>query len=297
MDGGAMKMELDFNQVKKNYENLNLTKQDFAEFASSVYLDSPQKSTVVLSDEEKKEKFIYYRSLLEEYKKTIPTLQMQRENLNCQLKEHNRYGKQLKQDYESMFPKYKESFDKTLDTLFPHFVRPFRRWAKKLFHRHPKAGPAIYFGSLAIIIAIPVLRSLGSFVFFAGMFSEVFYAMKGKFFLKEYAENKRQADQLNKRLNQILAETEQLQKVNSLASKNVMLNKMVLNLAKSNVKTCQNLIHKLLESEDDKTKEKSEQVTDTSTRDDTKEVSHESSHPKVLQKSISKPKQSDKEST
>ena len=43
MDGGAMKMELDFNQVKKNYENLNLTKQDFAEFASSVYLDSPQK--------------------------------------------------------------------------------------------------------------------------------------------------------------------------------------------------------------------------------------------------------------
>ena len=46
-----------------------------------------------------------------------------------------------------------------------------------------------------------------------------------------------------------------------------------------------------------KTKEKSVQVTDTSTRDDTKEVSHESSHPKVLQKSISKPKQSDKEST
>ena len=43
-----------FQSSQKNYENLNLTKQDFAEFASSVYLDSPQKSTVVLSDEEKK---------------------------------------------------------------------------------------------------------------------------------------------------------------------------------------------------------------------------------------------------
>lgn len=63
---------------------------------------------------------------------------------------------------------------------------------------------------------------------------------------------------------------------------------------------CQESIQYLLESDsilDDKTKEKSEQVTDTSTRDDTKEVSQESSHPKVLQKSISKPKQSDKEST
>lgn len=286
--------------IKRAVENLIITEKEYNEYISTLHLEPPQPFDGISSDEEKKEKLIYYRSLLEEYKKTIPTLQMQRENLNCQLKEHNRYGKQLKQDYESMFPKYKESFDKALDTLFPHFVRPFRRWAKKLFHRHPKAGPAIYFGSLAIIIAIPVLRSLGSFVFFAGMFSEVFYAMKGKFFLKEYAENKKQADQLNKRLNQILAETEQLQKVNSLASKNVMLNKMVLNLAKSNVKTCQNLIHKLLESDsalDDKTKEKSEQVTDTSTRDDTKEVSQESSHPKVLQKSISKPKQSDKEST
>ena len=224
MDGGAMKMELDFNQVKKNYENLNLTKQDFAEFASSVYLDSPQKSTVVLSDEEKKEKFIYYRSLLEEYKKTIPTLQMQRENLNCQLKEHNRYGKQLKQDYESMFPKYKESFDKALDTLFPHFVRPFRRWAKKLFHRHPKAGPAIYFGSLAVIMTVTVLRGLYSLAFFTGIFSEIFYAMKGKFFLKEFTEYKNQANTLEKRLEKIFNEAEQLVSVNALASKNILLN-------------------------------------------------------------------------
>lgn len=73
-----------------------------------------------------------------------------------------------------------------------------------------------------------------------------------------------------------------------------------MGLAKSNMNRCQESIQYLLESDsilDDKTKEKSEQVTDTSTRDDTKEVSYESSHPKVLQKSISKPKQSDKEST
>ena len=57
------------------------------------------------------------------------------------------------------------------------------------------------------------------------------------------------------------------------------------------------MIHKLLESEDDKTKEKSEQMTDTTTRNDTKEVSQESSHPKVLQKNISKQKRNEKEST
>ncbi len=293
-----------FKNIKRTVDNLIITEKEYNEYISTLHLDSPQPFDGISSDEEKKEKLIYYRSLLEQYKKTMHTLKTQRKNLDNQLEEHEKYKVQLQQDYESTFQKYKESSDKAVDTILPHFMRPFGRWAKKLFRKHPKAGRPVYFGvvfgSLAVIMTVPVLRGLYSLVFFTGIFSEIFYAMKGEFFLKEFTEYKNQVHTLEKRLEKIFNEAEQLVSVNALASKNILLNEFGMGLAKSNMNRCQESIQYLLESDsilDDKTKEKSEQVTDTSTRDDTKEVSHESSHPKVLQKSISKPKQSDKEST
>lgn len=293
-----------FKNIKRTVDNLIITEKEYNEYISTLHLDSPQPFDGISSDEEKKEKLIYYRSLLEQYKKTMQTLKTQRKNLDNQLEEHEKYKVQLQQDYESTFQKYKESSDKAVDTILPHFMRPFGRWAKKLFRNHPKVGRPVYFGvvfgSLAVIMTVPVLRGLYSIAFFTGIFSEIFYAMKGEFFLKEFTEYKNQAHTLEKRLEKIFNEAEQLVSVNALASKNILLNEFGMGLAKSNMNRCQESIQYLLESDsilDDKTKEKSEQVTDTSTRDDTKEVSHESSHPKVLQKSISKPKQSDKEST
>lgn len=290
--------------IKRVFENFIITEKEYNEYISTLHLDSPQPFDGISSDEEKKEKLIYYRSLLEQYKKTMHTLKTQRKNLDNQLEEHEKYKVQLQQDYESTFQKYKESSDKAVDTILPHFMRPFGRWAKKLFRKHPKASRPVYFGvvfgSLAVIMTVPVLRGLYSIAFFTGIFSEIFYAMKGEFFLKEFTEYKNQVHTLEKRLEKIFNEVEQLVSVNALASKNILLNEFGMGLAKSNMNRCQESIQYLLESDsilDDKTKEKSEQVTDTSTRDDTKEVSRESSHPKVLQKSISKPKQSDKEST
>lgn len=290
--------------IKRTVENLIITEKEYNEYISTLHLEPPQKFDGISSDEEKKEKLIYYRSLLEQYKKTLSTLQTQRKNLDNQLEEHEKYKVQLQQDYESTFQKYKESSDKAVDTILPHFMRPFGRWAKKFLRKYPKVGAPIYFGiifgSLAVIMTVPVLRGLYSIAFFTGIFSEIFYAMKGEFFLKEFTEYKNQVHTLEKRLEKIFNEVEQLVSVNALASKNILLNEFGMGLAKSNMNRCQESIQYLLESDsilDDKTKEKSEQVTDTSTRDDTKEVSHESSHPKVLQKSISKPKQSDKEST
>lgn len=297
-------MKTVLKDIKRTVDNLIITEKEYNEYISTLHLDSPQPFDGISSDEEKKEKLIYYRSLLEQYKKTMHTLKTQRKNLDNQLEEHEKYKVQLQQDYESTFQKYKESSDKAVDTILPHFMRPFGRWAKKLFRKHPKVGRPVYFGvvfgSLAVIMTVPVLRGLYSLAFFTGIFSEIFYAMKGKFFLKEFTEYKNQAHTLEKRLEKIFNEAEQLVSVNALASKNILLNEFGMGLAKSNMNRCQESIQYLLESDsilDDKTKEKSEQVTDTSTRDDTKEVSYESSHPKVLQKSISKPKQSDKEST
>lgn len=297
-------MKTVLKDIKRTVDNLIITEKEYNEYISTLHLDSPQPFDGISSDEEKKEKLIYYRSLLEQYKKTMHTLKTQRKNLDNQLEEHEKYKVQLQQDYESTFQKYKESSDKAVDTILPHFMRPFGRWAKKLFRNHPKVGRPVYFGvvfgSLAVIMTVPVLRGLYSIAFFTGIFSEIFYAMKGKFFLKEFTEYKNQAHTLEKRLEKIFNEAEQLVSVNALASKNILLNEFGMGLAKSNMNRCQESIQYLLESDsilDDKMKEKSEQVTDTSTRDDTKEVSHESSHPKVLQKSISKPKQSDKEST
>lgn len=290
--------------IKRTVENLIITEKEYNEYISTLHLEPQQPFDGISSDEEKKEKLIYYRSLLEQYKKTMHTLKTQRKNLDNQLEEHEKYKVQLQQNYESTFQKYKESSDKAVDTILPHFMRPFGRWAKKFLRKYPKVGEPIYFGiifgSLAVIMTVPVLRSLYSLAFLTGIFSEVFYAMKGKFFFQEFAQNKSQTDQSEKHLEQILDQIAQLAAVDALACKNAMLNKIGLECAKNNIDQCQDSIHKLLESDsalDDKTKEKSEQVTDTSTRDDTKEVSHESSHPKVLQKSISKPKQSDKEST
>lgn len=297
-------MKTVLKDIKRTVDNLIITEKEYNEYISTLHLDSPQPFDGISSDEEKKEKLIYYRSLLEQYKKTMQTLKTQRKNLDNQLEEHEKYKVQLQQDYESTFQKYKESSDKAVDTILPHFMRPFGRWAKKLFRNHPKVGRPVYFGvvfgSLAVIMTVPVLRGLYSLAFFTGIFSEIFYAMKGKFFLKEFTEYKNQAHTLEKRLEKIFNEAEQLVSVNALASKNILLNEFGMGLAKSNMNRCQESIQYLLESDsilDDKTKEKSEQVTDTSTRDDTKEVSYESSHPKVLQKSISKLKQSDKEST
>lgn len=297
-------MKTVLKDIKRTVDNLIITEKEYNEYISTLHLDSPQPFDGISSDEEKKEKLIYYRSLLEQYKKTMHTLKTQRKNLDNQLEEHEKYKVQLQQDYESTFQKYKESSDKAVDTILPHFMRPFGRWAKKLFRKHPKVGRPVYFGvvfgSLAVIMTVPVLRGLYSIAFFTGIFSEIFYAMKGEFFLKEFTEYKNQAHTLEKRLEKIFNEAEQLVSVNALASKNILLNEFGMGLAKSNMNRCQESIQYLLESDsilDDKMKEKSEQVTDTSTRDDTKEVSHESSHPKVLQKSISKPKQSDKEST
>lgn len=297
-------MKTVLKDIKRTVDNLIITEKEYNEYISTLHLDSPQPFDGISSDEEKKEKLIYYRSLLEQYKKTMHTLKTQRKNLDNQLEEHEKYKVQLQQDYESTFQKYKESSDKAVDTILPHFMRPFGRWAKKLFRNHPKVGRPVYFGvvfgSLAVIMTVPVLRGLYSIAFFTGIFSEIFYAMKGEFFLKEFTEYKNQAHTLEKRLEKIFNEAEQLVSVNALASKNILLNEFGMGLAKSNMNRCQESIQYLLESDsilDDKTKEKSEQVTDTLTRDDTKEVSHESSHPKVLQKSISKPKQSDKEST
>lgn len=297
-------MKTVLKDIKRTVDNLIITEKEYNEYISTLHLDSPQPFDGISSDEEKKEKLIYYRSLLEQYKKTMHTLKTQRKNLDNQLEEHEKYKVQLQQDYESTFQKYKESSDKAVDTILPHFMRPFGRWAKKLFRKHPKVGRPVYFGvvfgSLAVIMTVPVLRGLYSIAFFTGIFSEIFYAMKGEFFLKEFTEYKNQAHTLEKRLEKIFNEAEQLVSVNALASKNILLNEFGMGLAKSNMNRCQESIQYLLESDsilDDKMKEKSEQVTDTSTRDDTKEVSHESSHPKVLQKSISKPKQSNKEST
>lgn len=231
------------------------------------------------------------------------TLKTQRKNLDNQLEEHEKYKVQLQQDYESTFQKYKESSDKAVDTILPHFMRPFGRRAKKLFRKHPKAGRPVYFGvvfgSLSVIMTVPVLRGLYSLVFFTGIFSEIFYAMKGEFFLKEFTEYKNQVHTLEKRLEKIFNEAEQLVSVNALASKNILLNEFGMGLAKSNMNRCQESIQYLLESDSplEQQKQKDDQLDNASAVGDMQVVSRESSHPKVLQKSISKLKQSDKEST
>lgn len=289
--------------IKRTVENLIITEKEYNEYISTLHLEPPQKFDGISSDEEEKEKLIYYRSLLKQYKKTLSTLQTQRKNLDNQLEEHEKYKVQLQQDYESTFQKYKESSDKAVDTILPHFMRPFGRWAKKLFRKHPKAGRPVYFGvvfgSLAVIMTVPVLRGLYSIAFFTGIFSEIFYAMKGEFFLKEFTEYKNQVHTLEKRLEKIFNEVEQLVSVNALASKNILLNEFGMGLAKSNMNRCQESIQYLLESDSplEQQKQKDDQLDNASAVEDMQVVSRESSHPKVLQKSISKPKQSDKEST
>ncbi len=292
-----------FKNIKRTVDNLIITEKEYNEYISTLHLDSPQPFDGISSDEEKKEKLIYYRSLLEQYKKTMHTLKTQRKNLDNQLEEHEKYKVQLQQNYESTFQKYKESSDKAVDTILPHFMRPFGRWAKKLFQKHPKAGRPVYFGvvfgSLAVIMTVPVLRGLYSIAFFTGIFSEIFYAMKGEFFLKEFTEYKNQVHTLEKRLEKIFNEVEQLVSVNALASKNILLNEFGMGLAKSNMNRCQESIQYLLESDSplEQQKQKDDQLDNASAVGDMQVVSRESSHPKVLQKSISKPKQSDKEST
>lgn len=221
-------MKTVLKDIKRTVDNLIITEKEYNEYISTLHLDSPQPFDGISSDEEKKEKLIYYRSLLEQYKKTMHTLKTQRKNLDNQLEEHEKYKVQLQQDYESTFQKYKESSDKAVDTILPHFMRPFGRWAKKLFRKHPKVGRPVYFGvvfgSLAVIMTVPVLRGLYSLAFFTGIFSEIFYAMKGEFFLKEFTEYKNQVHTLEKRLEKIFNEAEQLVSVNALASKNILLN-------------------------------------------------------------------------
>ena len=296
-------MKTVLKDTKRVFENFIITEKDYTEYISALHLDSPQPFDGISSDEEKKEKLIYYRSLLEQYKKTMHTLKTQRKNLDNQLEEHEKYKVQLQQDYESTFQKYKESSDKAVATILPHFMRPFGRWAKKLFRKHPKAGRPVYFGvvfgSLVVIMTVPVLRGLYSIAFFTGIFSEIFYAMKGEFFLKEFTEYKNQAHTLEKRLEKIFNESEQLVSVNALASKNILLNEFGMGLAKSNMNRCQESIQYLLESDSplEQQKQKDDQLDNASAVGDMQVVSRESSHPKVLQKSISKPKQSDKEST
>lgn len=296
-------MKTVLKDTKRVFENFIITEKDYTEYISALHLDSPQPFDGISSDEEKKEKLIYYRSLLEQYKKTMHTLKTQRKNLDNQLEEHEKYKVQLQQDYESTFQKYKESSDKAVATILPHFMRPFGRWAKKLFRKHPKAGRPVYFGvvfgSLAVIMTVPVLRGLYSIAFFTGIFSEIFYAMKGEFFLKEFTEYKNQAHTLEKRLEKIFNESEQLVSVNALPSKNILLNEFGMGLAKSNMNRCQESIQYLLESDSplEQQKQKDDQLDNASAVGDMQVVSRESSHPKVLQKSISKPKQSDKEST
>lgn len=296
-------MKTVLKDTKRVFENFIITEKDYTEYISALHLDSPQPFDGISSDEEKKEKLIYYRSLLEQYKKTMHTLKTQRKNLDNQLEEHEKYKVQLQQDYESTFQKYKESSDKAVAIILPHFMRPFGRWAKKLFRKHPKAGRPVYFGvvfgSLAVIMTVPVLRGLYSIAFFTGIFSEIFYAMKGEFFLKEFTEYKNQAHTLEKRLEKIFNESEQLVSVNALASKNILLNEFGMGLAKSNMNRCQESIQYLLELDSplEQQKQKDDQLDNASAVGDMQVVSRESSHPKVLQKSISKPKQSDKEST
>ena len=296
-------MKTVLKDTKRVFENFIITEKDYTEYISALHLDSPQPFDGISSDEEKKEKLIYYRSLLEQYKKTMHTLKTQRKNLDNQLEEHEKYKVQLQQDYESTFQKYKESSDKAVATILPHFMRPFGRWAKKLFRKHPKAGRPVYFGvvfgSLAVIMTVPVLRGLYSIAFFTGIFSEIFYAMKGEFFLKEFTEYKNQAHTLEKRLEKIFNESEQLVSVNALASKNILLNEFGMGLAKSNINRGLDSIDYFLASESpfEQQTQKDDQLDNASAVGDMQVVSRESSHPKVLQKSISKPKQSDKEST
>lgn len=286
--------------IKRIVGNLIITEQEYNEYFSTLPAEPLQKTEEISSSEEKKEMLIYYRSLLEQYQKTLHTLQTQRKNLNSQLEEHEKYKKQLEQDYETTLQKYKESSSKAVDTILPHFLRPFGRWAKKFLRKYPKVGTPLYFGivfgSLAVIMTVPVLRSVYSIAFLTGVVSEVFYAMKGKFFLQEFAQNNNQAAGFAERLDKILDEVKQLAAVNTLASKNVMLNKMGLNFVEDNMHQCQDLIQTLLVSDSslEQTNEQ-DQKKDKNLCEDTPVVSSNSS--KVLQKSISKPKQNAKEST
>ena len=126
-------MKTVLKDIKRTVDNLIITEKEYNEYISTLHLDSPQPFDGISSDEEKKEKLIYYRSLLEQYKKTMHTLKKKKKNLDNQLEEHEKYKVQLQQDYESTFQKYKESSDKAVDTILPHFMRPFGRWAKNYF--------------------------------------------------------------------------------------------------------------------------------------------------------------------
>lgn len=67
-----------FKNIKRTVDNLIITEKEYNEYISTLHLDSPQPFDGISSDEEKKEKLIYYRSLLEQYKKTMHTLKTQR---------------------------------------------------------------------------------------------------------------------------------------------------------------------------------------------------------------------------
>lgn len=81
-------MKTVLKDTKRVFENFIITEKDYTEYISALHLDSPQPFDGISSDEEKKEKLIYYRSLLEQYKKTMHTLKTQRKNLDNQLEEH-----------------------------------------------------------------------------------------------------------------------------------------------------------------------------------------------------------------